>query len=206
MESSAGFHSKMDKALFADATATSVGAIFGTSNTTTFVESAAGIGAGGRTGLTSVVVAICFALSAFLSTFISAIPYAATAPALVAVGVMMASSFKEINWTDFADAVPPSSQAYSRPSATAFPTASRQASSSTASSRSARKKPRPSIPSCGLLPRCLSSTSFCWPFFKIESFSHPGLGRTLSGVCPGFRMRQRYAYHRYKGRILPFLF
>lgn len=106
MESSAGFHSKMDKALFADATATSVGAIFGTSNTTTFVESAAGIGAGGRTGLTSVVVAICFALSAFLSTFISAIPYAATAPALVAVGVMMASSFKEINWTDFADAVP----------------------------------------------------------------------------------------------------
>ncbi|MEM0529294.1 NCS2 family permease [Zongyangia sp. HA2173] len=106
METSAGFHSKMDKALFADATATSVGAIFGTSNTTTFVESAAGIGAGGRTGLTSVVVAICFALSAFLSTFISAIPYAATAPALVAVGVMMASSFKEINWTDFADAVP----------------------------------------------------------------------------------------------------
>ena len=105
-ETSAGFHSKMDKALFADATATSVGAIFGTSNTTTFVESAAGIGAGGRTGLTSVVVAICFALSAFLSTFISAIPYAATAPALVAVGVMMASSFKEINWTDFADAVP----------------------------------------------------------------------------------------------------
>ena len=106
METSAGFHSKMDKALFADATATSVGAIFGTSNTTTFVESAAGIGAGGRTDLTSVVVAICFALSAFLSTFISAIPYAATAPALVAVGVMMASSFKEINWTDFADAVP----------------------------------------------------------------------------------------------------
>ena len=51
----------MDKALFADATATSIGAIFGTSNTTTFVESAAGIGAGGRTGLTSVVVAICFA-------------------------------------------------------------------------------------------------------------------------------------------------
>ena len=52
METKAGFHSKMDKALFADATATSIGAIFGTSNTTTFVESAAGIGAGGRTGLT----------------------------------------------------------------------------------------------------------------------------------------------------------
>ena len=89
METSAGFKSKMDKALFADATATSIGAIFGTSNTTTFVESAAGIGAGGRTGLTSVVVAICFALSAFLATFVSAIPFAATAPALVLVGVMM---------------------------------------------------------------------------------------------------------------------
>ncbi len=61
METSAGFKSKMDKALFADAIATSIGAILGTSNTTTYVESAAGIGAGGRTGLTSVVVALCFA-------------------------------------------------------------------------------------------------------------------------------------------------
>ena len=67
METNPGFKSKMDKALFADATATSIGAIFGTSNTTTFVESAAGIGAGGRTGLTSVVVALCFAASAFLA-------------------------------------------------------------------------------------------------------------------------------------------
>ena len=81
METTPGFKSKMDKALFADATATSIGAIFGTSNTTTYIESAAGIGAGGRTGLTSVVVAICFAISAFLATFVSAIPYAATAPA-----------------------------------------------------------------------------------------------------------------------------
>ena len=106
METTAGFHSKMDKALFADATATSIGAIFGTSNTTTFVESAAGIGAGGRTGLTSVVVAICFALSAFLATFVSAIPSAATAPALVLVGVMMTSSFKEIKWDDLSEAIP----------------------------------------------------------------------------------------------------
>lgn len=106
METKAGFHSKMDKALFADATATSIGAIFGTSNTTTFVESAAGIGAGGRTGLTSVVVAICFALSAFLATFVSAIPSAATAPALVLVGVMMTSSFKEIKWDDLSEAIP----------------------------------------------------------------------------------------------------
>lgn len=106
MEQSTGFKSRLDKALFADATATSIGAIFGTSNTTTFVESAAGIGAGGRTGLTSVVVAICFALSAFLATFVSAVPFAATAPALVVVGVMMMSSFKDINWSDLEDAVP----------------------------------------------------------------------------------------------------
>lgn len=106
LENSKGFSSKMDKALFADATATSIGAIFGTSNTTTFVESAAGIGAGGRTGLTSVVVALCFAVSAFLSTFVSAIPYAATAPALVVVGCMMVSSFKEIDWGNLEEAIP----------------------------------------------------------------------------------------------------
>ena len=106
METSVGFKSKMDKALFADATATSVGAILGTSNTTTYVESAAGIGAGGRTGLTSVVVALCFAVSAFLATFVSAIPFAATAPALVVVGIMMLSAFKEIKWDDFDEAIP----------------------------------------------------------------------------------------------------
>lgn len=106
MESSNGFKSRLDKALFADATATSIGALLGTSNTTTFVESAAGIGAGGRTGLTSVVVAICFALSAFLASFVSAVPFAATAPALVSVGIMMVSSFKDIDWSDFNEAVP----------------------------------------------------------------------------------------------------
>lgn len=106
MERSSGFKSRLDKALFADATATSIGALLGTSNTTTFVESASGIGAGGRTGLTSVVVAICFALSAFLAVFVSAVPFAATAPALVAVGVMMTSSFKEICWDDLEEAVP----------------------------------------------------------------------------------------------------
>ncbi|HHT94540.1 MAG TPA: NCS2 family permease [Clostridia bacterium] len=106
MESSSGFKSKMDKALFADATATSIGAIFGTSNTTTYVESAAGIAVGGRTGLTSVVVAICFALSAFFASFISSIPGAATAPALVVVGIMMLSSFKEIQWSELEEAIP----------------------------------------------------------------------------------------------------
>ena len=106
MESGSGYKSKMDKALFADAIATSIGAVIGTTNTTTFVESAAGIGVGGRTGLTSVVVAVCFAVSAFLASFVSAIPYAATSPALVAVGIMMMSSFKDINWADFEEAAP----------------------------------------------------------------------------------------------------
>lgn len=106
LENDSGFHSKMDKALFADATATSIGAIFGTSNTTTYVESAAGIGAGGRTGLTSVVTAVLFILSAFFAPLVSAVPSVATAPALIAVGVMMLSAFKEINWSDLEDAIP----------------------------------------------------------------------------------------------------
>lgn len=106
MFSGSGFKSKLDKALFADAIATSIGSVFGTSNTTTYVESAAGIEAGGRTGLTSVVVSVCFALSAFLASFVSAIPSAATAPALVAVGIMMTGAFREIQWEDFSQAVP----------------------------------------------------------------------------------------------------
>ena len=106
METGHGFSSKLDKALFADSIATSVGAICGTSNTTTYVESSAGIAAGGRTGLTSVVVAICFALSAFLSPVISAVPSAATAGVLVIVGCMMASSLKEIKWGDISEAIP----------------------------------------------------------------------------------------------------
>lgn len=101
-----GFKSKMDKALFADSIATSIGAIFGTSNTTTYVESAAGIGAGGRTGLTSVVTAALFIISIFLAPIIGIVPTQATAPALIAVGVMMMASFKEINWHDLEDAIP----------------------------------------------------------------------------------------------------
>ncbi|HAB97913.1 MAG TPA: guanine permease, partial [Enterococcus sp.] len=89
VENSNGLNTKMDKALFADAVATSVGAIVGTSNTTTYVESAAGIGAGGRTGLTSVVVAALFAISSIFSPLISIVPAQATAPALILVGVMM---------------------------------------------------------------------------------------------------------------------
>lgn len=106
LEEGKGFNSKMDKALFADSIGTIFGAIFGTSNTTTFVESAAGIGAGGRTGLTAVVVAILFVVSAFFAPLIGVVPAAATAPSLIIVGVLMMGSFKDINWTDLEEAIP----------------------------------------------------------------------------------------------------
>ncbi len=105
-ENSSGFKTRLDRALFADATATSIGAIFGATNTNTFVESAAGIGAGGRTGLVSVVTALCFIASAFLSGLASAVPPAATAPALVMVGIMMIASFKSVNWEELDEAAP----------------------------------------------------------------------------------------------------
>lgn len=106
LETSTGFKSKMDKALFADAIATSVGAILGTSNTTTYVESAAGIGAGGRTGLTSVVTALLFLSCMFIAPIASIVPSAATSPVLIIVGIMMLSSFKNIDWEDLEEAIP----------------------------------------------------------------------------------------------------
>ncbi|PYG84358.1 AGZA family xanthine/uracil permease-like MFS transporter [Ruminiclostridium sufflavum DSM 19573] len=101
-----GFKSKMDKALFADATATSIGALLGTSNTTTYTESAAGIGAGGRTGFTSIVTAIFFAACLLFAPVAGVIPAAATAPALIIVGVLMMGSFAKIRWEDFDEALP----------------------------------------------------------------------------------------------------
>ncbi|MGF7142552.1 AGZA family xanthine/uracil permease-like MFS transporter [Anaerotaenia torta] len=106
LQSGAGFKSKMDKALFADSVATSIGAVLGTSNTTTFVESAAGIEAGGRTGLASVVTAALFLVSIIFAPVVGIVPSAATAPALIAVGILMLSSFKEINWEDLEEAIP----------------------------------------------------------------------------------------------------
>ena len=100
------FSSKLERALFADATATSIGALFGTSNTTTYVESAAGIGQGGRTGLTSVTVAVLFLLSLFISPIMGMVPAAATAPALIVVGILMMESFKNIDWGTFEVAMP----------------------------------------------------------------------------------------------------
>lgn len=106
MMNSSGFNSKMDKALFADAIATSVGAIFGTSNVTTYVESAAGISVGGRTGLTSVVVAGLFGVAIFLAPLAQLVPAQATSAALIAVGIMMLSAFKDVDWPDMEVAIP----------------------------------------------------------------------------------------------------
>lgn len=106
MDKSSGFKSRMDKALFADATATFFGALFGTSNTTTYIESASGINEGGRTGLTSVWIAGLFALCLPFAAIFGIVPAAATAPALVIVGIMMAESFGGILWGKLEHAIP----------------------------------------------------------------------------------------------------
>jgi AGZA family xanthine/uracil permease-like MFS transporter len=103
---STGFKSRMDKALFADSTATSIGALFGTSNTTTYIESASGIGEGGRTGFTSVVVAALFLLCLPFASLFGIVPAEATAPALIIVGVMMAEAFADIRWKEIHEAIP----------------------------------------------------------------------------------------------------
>lgn len=94
------------KALLADSAATVVGASLGTSTTTSFVESTAGVGAGGRTGFTSVVTAGFFILALFFSPLLSVITAEVTAPALIIVGVLMASALKKIEWDKFEVAVP----------------------------------------------------------------------------------------------------
>ena len=96
----------LDRALYSDLVGTSIGAIAGTSNVTTYVESAAGIGAGGRTGLTALVVAVLFAISSFFSPVVSIVPNAATAPILIIVGVMMLSNLKSVDWEDLSEAIP----------------------------------------------------------------------------------------------------
>ena len=95
-----------DRALIADAIATCVGAVIGTSTVTTFVESSTGIAEGARTGFSSLVVSVLFLLSCFAAPVAHVVPSAATAPALVVVGIMMMSAFKEIQWDDFDEAVP----------------------------------------------------------------------------------------------------
>lgn len=94
------------KALFADAIGTTFGAALGTSTVTTYVESAAGVSEGGRTGLTSVVTAALFGLALFFSPLFLMIPASATAPALFLVGLFMMSPIKEIELDDFTEAIP----------------------------------------------------------------------------------------------------
>lgn len=99
-----GSKSRLDRALSADFCATITGAFFGTSNTTTYVESSAGIAEGGRTGLTSVVTAVLFVLCLVLAPVVGLVPSAATAPALIVVGILMIAAVTDIDWHNFEDA------------------------------------------------------------------------------------------------------
>jgi AGZA family xanthine/uracil permease-like MFS transporter len=94
------------KALFADSTATVAGAILGTSTTTSYIESSAGVAAGGRTGFASVVTALLFILSLWFFPLLSVITEPVTAPALIIVGVLMVSALGKIKWDNFEIAVP----------------------------------------------------------------------------------------------------
>lgn len=106
---------RMKKALLADSTATTVGALVGTSNTTSYVESAAGVAAGGRTGLAAVVTAACFVLALFFSPLAGSIPAYATAAALFYVAVVMARGLSEIEWNDLTEAAPAAAIAITMP-------------------------------------------------------------------------------------------
>lgn len=97
---------KMGKALTADAVATISGSLLGTSTTTSYIESAAGIESGGRTGLTSVVTGLCFLVALIFTPIILVVPAAATAPALVMVGAFMAQGLKELRFDDLSEIVP----------------------------------------------------------------------------------------------------
>ena len=96
----------LKQAFLVDAIGTTAGAMLGTSTITTFVESASGVGEGGRSGLTSFVTAVCFLLSLFLAPFFLAVPGAATAPVLILVGLMMMSSVKKVDFMDYSEAIP----------------------------------------------------------------------------------------------------
>ena len=97
---------RIKPALLADAIATFIGAIFGTSTTTTYVESSAGVAAGARTGLASVVTGLLFLISVFFAPIFTAIPGFATAPALIFVGFLMVTAVAEIKFDDYTEAIP----------------------------------------------------------------------------------------------------
>ena len=98
--------SRIKEAFMADAIATTAGAMLGTSTTTTYVESAAGVAQGGRSGLTAFAVAICFAVALFFSPLFLSIPSAATAPALIIVGLLMIEPITKIPFGDFSESIP----------------------------------------------------------------------------------------------------
>lgn len=97
---------RVKQAFMADSIATTVGAILGTSTTTTYVESAAGVAQGGRSGLTALVVGGCFVVALFFSPLFLSIPSAATAPALIIVGLLMMEQVKNIPFDDFSESIP----------------------------------------------------------------------------------------------------
>lgn len=97
---------RIKEAFMADAIATTAGAVLGTSTTTTYVESAAGVAQGGRSGLTAFFVAVCFAVALLFSPLFLSIPSAATAPALVIVGLLMLESIIKIPFNDFSESIP----------------------------------------------------------------------------------------------------
>ena len=97
---------RVKQAFLVDAIGTTAGAVMGTSTVTTFVESAAGVEEGGRSGLTAFVTGICFLLAVFFAPFFLSVPASATAPVLVPVGLMMMASVMEIDFNDFSESVP----------------------------------------------------------------------------------------------------
>ena len=97
---------RVKQAFMADSIATTLGALLGTSTTTTYVESAAGVAQGGRSGLTALVVGGCFVIAMFFSPLFLSIPSAATAPALIIVGLLMAEQIKNVDFDDFSESIP----------------------------------------------------------------------------------------------------
>ena len=106
MDQKTGHIPRLKQAFLADAIATTVGAVLGTSTTTTYVESAAGVAQGGRSGLTALVIACCFAVTLFLSPLFLSIPSAATAPVLILVGLLMIEPVTKIDFVNFTESIP----------------------------------------------------------------------------------------------------
>ena len=106
MDQKTGHIPRLKQAFLADAIATTVGAVLGTSTTTTYVESAAGVAQGGRSGLTALVIACCFGVTLFLSPLFLSIPSAATAPVLILVGLLMIEPVTKIDFVNFTESIP----------------------------------------------------------------------------------------------------